>query len=347
MHLVKLRRPTSVALPSIGLALSVLIITGCGSSGGGSISGGAASGPHSGQVAFLKIAPANFTEAMQHGIEKGASVAGASVTSFDAAGDPTKQLGQCKDAISVGKYQGIVIEPVQSVLAVDCVEAAKEASIPVVAIETPVGPNPNDPSIQTEGVVGQVSALPADNGVAVGELTLQACRGIDPCEVAYQTISPAYQTQVEQRKATVELLEEHPEIEVVDEATTGPENASGSRKAAQDALQKDPGIDVIVSDDDASAIGAAEYVKEQDLPIKVIGTGANQIGTAAIKSGVMYGSATLIPHKAGEVAGEMITKAIAGEPIKPDALTWKEISPLGHEKMIVDKNNVNEWTPEW
>src|SRR5206468_1022313 len=105
--------------------------------------------------------------------------------------DPATQTKQCLDAVASGRYNVIVITGVSGPTSIPCVKAAAGAKIPVVAIDLPVGNNPEAIEPDTDGVVAQVVLTPEGNGKGVVEVTKKACAGKDPCKIVAEIAAPS------------------------------------------------------------------------------------------------------------------------------------------------------------
>lgn len=91
-------------------------------------------------IAVLNATPGNYTISEDTAAEATASADDATVTTFDANSNPQSQLTQCKDAITSGRYQAILLESVTSASAVPCVLQATSAGLKVVGLLDPIGP---------------------------------------------------------------------------------------------------------------------------------------------------------------------------------------------------------------
>ncbi|MGW0163017.1 sugar ABC transporter substrate-binding protein [Mycobacterium sp. NPDC003323] len=300
-------------------------------------------------IGFLQLASAAYTNAIRTGVEQAAAAGGYQVTTFDAGSDPQKQVAQCQDAVSSGRLDGLVIEPVDGATLAGCVASAVAAGMQVSVLESAIGPDPSSPEIQVDGIAAQLVLRPSDLALASAEMAAMACQHLNPCDVAYSIADPAAQILVEQKDATVAALAEHSNISVVAEVNGGYDNPAQGRAAVQDAHQAHGGIDVVIGDDDVTMQGINRWVVDEGLQGKVatIGNGATEASVASIRSGAQFGTIVLYPRTAGARATEYLLKAIGGESGAPISETWAEFSPLGPGQLVLTRSNVDAFQPEF
>ena len=78
-----------------------------------SVASGAGASTSNPKIAYLSFAVANSYDAPMLAAAKSVAKAqGASVTVFDAANDPKKQLAQLQTAITSKQYDGIIVQPI-------------------------------------------------------------------------------------------------------------------------------------------------------------------------------------------------------------------------------------------
>ena len=107
---------------------------------------GATAGPTAkkAKVAYLSFAVANTYDApMLAAAKKVARAQKASVTVFDAANDPKKQLSQLQTVIASKQYNGIIVQPIFGPQLIRSIRQAIKAKIKVVNIDQILGLNPS------------------------------------------------------------------------------------------------------------------------------------------------------------------------------------------------------------
>jgi ribose transport system substrate-binding protein len=316
-----------------GIAM-LFAIAACGSSGGSSSSseaepetgeaataaaengsqeaaGGKEEGTGKGaRLAFFAPVPNGFIQAAEEGAEEGAEKAGGKVeTSFAANGNLTLQTNQIQDAVASKKYDGLLIYPLAPQIA-PAVEEAIAAGLKVGIVENSMAPTELLQNYEIPGmVISSVEPL-ADRVKGLDEMTVEACEGKEPCEVAYLMGIQQNPVDVAILKGWEEGLKGHSNIEVV-ATSQGMYEVDPARSAAQDILSAHSGLDVFVTNADIMTEGA-ELAGEAagDSEIQYIGVGASEKGCAAVKEGKWLGTTNSVPHDSGMVAGEAVAEAV-------------------------------------
>ncbi|UGS37303.1 sugar ABC transporter substrate-binding protein [Capillimicrobium parvum] len=339
-------------LLAIGAALAIAAVgVGCGSSDDGGSTGstggvatGAATtggGGKAAKVAYISYSDNDFIQAELGGVKKAAESGGGSATIFNAGFDPQKQIKQCQDAVQSGRYNVIVLAPVDPATGIPCVAAAKAANIPVVNIEGVVGKDPNDIKPQVEGVVGSVLIGPVGNAEAMTEITKQACEGLDPCKVIVEVATPSDYFTNQVPKMVQEKL---PNVDIV-QKLAGMYDPSVIAKAFPDALSAHPDANVFLSASDSQALAVMPALKQAGKlgKVKLIGNGGSRLGAKAVADGTLFGTAGNYPAQMGETAGKMADEAVNGETIDPSSVDALKLdTPL-----YITKESVKDFTPEW
>ncbi len=280
-------------------------------------------------------------QAETDGLKKSIEASGGSVENFAANFDPQKQLQQCTDAITSGRFNVIVLDPADPVGAIPCAKAAKEAGIPVVNLEVVLGPDINAVDPQVEGVVGSVTITAGSNAKGMVDQTVAACEGIDPCKVIVEVSTPSDPFTNEVPKQLKAL---GGNIEIV-QTIVGQYDPATIQKSFADALSAHADANVFLSASDSNALAVLDQVKAAGLEgkLKLLGNGGSRRGAKAVADGTLVSTLGNWPFKMGEKAGEMAVKAANGLPIEPagvDALTLSE-------PFLLTKDTVGQFVAEW
>ncbi|MCF6302657.1 MAG: substrate-binding domain-containing protein, partial [Devosiaceae bacterium] len=138
------------------------------------------------EVAYLSASSANtWLGASVIEMQKVAEANGIKITEFDAQFDPGLQTSQFQDAIASGKYDGIVLVSINGPGAIPDVELAISEGIEIVILNQVVGTDLKTSDPQVDGIAASVMAAPYRSGERFGQLTIQACQDINPCEVVF------------------------------------------------------------------------------------------------------------------------------------------------------------------
>ena len=334
-----MRYPKTRAIAAISAAL---LAAGCGSDDGSSPSGDGAggSGDSALNVAYISYAYTDYVQAEEEGLKEIAEGSGGSVRMFNANFDAQKLLKDCQDAVSSGRYNAIVLAPVDPATGVPCATAAAAADIPVVTTEIVVGDDMDELEPQVDGVVGVVGITPERNAEPMIQLLEEACADLDPCKVIGEVASPS-------DPLTTRVLEEAeklPNVELVQTISAGYDPATVA-KAFPDALSANPDAHVFVSAADSQALAVVPVLESAGKlgQIKLIGNGGSRLGAKAVADGVLFGTAGNWPRQMGVAAGEMLLKAIKGETIEEPAVDALKIA----EPQVLTADTVGEFEAEW
>ena len=350
------RRTVWLALAILGAAFALAAVAACGGgdeegegqTGGGQPAGTAGSeGQEAVKVGvFLASAANTYGQAQLEGAKKAAQELGAEVTSFDGAFDTNKQISQIQDATASGEYQAFVVSANDGNAVVPELENAAAEGIKVACILAPCGPDLTSLEPQTDAVINHSGTSFPNNGKAIAELTVQACEGKDPCEVAY---IPGLLRTAPYEKARLDgfesVIDENPNIKIV-AIQEGQYLADPALKATQNILQANPGLDVIASSGDQMIVGAEEAVNDAGKKGKVVlvGNGASEIGVQAVKEGRWFGTAVYLPFSEGYEATKVAIRAARGEEGLPTSINTDD---LAKPSTVISKDNAGQFKPEW
>ncbi|MGD9734201.1 MAG: sugar ABC transporter substrate-binding protein [Solirubrobacterales bacterium] len=332
-------------------AIAVVALAACGSSGGDSSSSGGGSSSSGGggeeevSLAYFSFATANtLAAAQQEAIERTAGEMNASVKVFDGKGNPETQLNQVETAANTGQYDAFVIFPTDGNALVPAVQQAIANGVKVVSIFSTIGKDPNDLEPQVPGLTSTVATEIDDSGEQIGRMTIEACKGIDPCEVAYMPGVATFFPEVVRQKAFEAAIADEPNVEVV-ATQNGDYAADPAMKATQDILQSKPGLDVIATSGDQMTAGAAEAVKSAGKAgeIALIGDGASRQAVKAIRAGEWFGSYVILPETEGELGAQYAIEAVRGKSV-PSSVRSIDKSPIGP---VATKQTVDGFSGQW
>ena len=317
----------------------------CGSSDGGSSSGGSSGNSKVKKVAFFGFASANsFAQATWAGVQQAAKKYGAEAKFFDPNFDPQKQVSQMQDALTTQQYELFVVQANDGNAVVPAVKQAISQGVTVVGEFTPVGSNYDTIQPQVSKMIF-VGEAPVDNGHKLGELGIQACKGLDPCNVAYLQGFKALPLDNARTAAVMQTLKTSPNVKVVASPEGGYTQGSGL-KAAQDVLSAHPNVNVIIGSSQAIE-GAQQAVKsagklpnspselKQPKTIKLIGNGGGCQAVKAVKAGQWFAAYVIPERSAGEKATELGIQAANGKKV-PSAFNTQQLQdPMGTRSVLI------------
>ena len=317
-------------------AFGAVLVTAVGASS--AAAGRSASGP---RIAYLSFAVANSYDAPMLAAAKAvAKASGASVTVFDAANDPKKQLAELQTAITSKQYDGIIVQPIFGPQLIPTIQSAIKSGLKVVNIDQILGANPGTAAPPVAGLSGNVVFVQTEIGQKQGGLVNAACAALkaNPCKVGYLYSVKVSSLDTAIRKGFDKATAGH-NVKVVAEGETF-YNPANALKAAQTMLQAQPDLNVIVGADQG-ATGAQQALNGKTVTL--IGYGGGGVGLKAVSAGTWFGTVMQRPATEGKLGMTCLIKAIkTGKGCGGiDVLSGL---PNGG---VVTKANASKFTAEW
>ena len=263
------------------------------------------------KIAFFGFWKSNsFTKAVLQGVQTAAATAGAEVVDLTTpAYDAAAQTRAVQDQTVKGDAQMYVLLADDSVSMATAAKEAIAKGITVVAAFTPLGPSFDTLEPQVPGLI-VVGETPVANGKVLAELAIKACGSLNPCNVAYlEGLKALPLDNVRTQTFLSTLAAGDPNAKVVADVEGGYTPDQG-KKAAQDALQRNPNINVMVGSSQA-IIGAQSVVDV--TKVKLIGNGASEEAFAAVNSGQWFALYNMDVVGLGAKAVEMGLAVASGQ----------------------------------
>jgi ribose transport system substrate-binding protein len=315
------------------LALAVLLAVGvaaCGDDddeGGGSGAAGGGEAQEVDKIAFFGFAGANsFAQATLAGIKEQAQKEGVEVQFFDPNFEAAKQVSQIQNAIATGEFQAFIVQANDGNAVVPPIREAIEEGITVVGEFTPVGTRYDTIEPQVDGMTF-VGEPPTENGTALGEMGIEACADKDPCNVAYLEGFKALPLDNARTDAVKAALAKAPNVKLVASVEGGYTQDSGL-KAAQNVLQAQPDVDVMIGSSQAIA-GAEQAIEDEGADVALVGNGGSRQAVAAVKEDRWYATYVIAEKSAGAKAAELAIAAARGEEVPASFDTRELQEPRG------------------
>ncbi|MFZ8758796.1 sugar ABC transporter substrate-binding protein [Microbacterium sp. HMH0099] len=323
-------------------SVAALILTGCSSSAGG---GNAGATDDTITVGFaIPAANQTYWTAYQNGVKDEAEKQGVKVLFADAKDDANAQVDQVSSFLVSG-VDGVVIAPTDTVGPLAAVAAVSDAGLPLITsnrvLDTTYG--------------GAGGALPEVHvgfddvklGELQGELLVDACAEIDPCDVALLMATLGSSPQIQRTEGLKNVVSQHSNITLVDQQ---PDNFDSqlAQNLTATFLQQYPDLDFVLSQYDENAVAAAQVVSENGKAdqVKVIGIGGSKNGVSAIEDGSMLGTVWVSPVRDGVTALQTILALINDDDLSDVSDTnGVPTIPVGAEK--VTKDNASQFPGEW
>jgi ribose transport system substrate-binding protein len=294
-------------------ALAVAVVASCSTLGASAKP--AASQGNVKAVAFFGFAAANsFAQATWAGVKQAAKKYNVTAKFFDPNFNAQTQVSQIQDAVTSGQYQAFVVQANDGNSVIPALQQAVKAHIAVVAEFTPIGSNYASITPPIPGVTF-VGEAPVHNGTELGALGIQACKGMNPCNVAYLEGFKSLPLDNARTAAVKKELATASNVKLVADVEGGYTQAEGL-KAAQDVLQAHPDVNVIIGSSQAIE-GAEQAVKKagDTGKIKLIGNGGSCQAVAGVKSGAWFATYALPETTSGFKATQLAIEAGNGQKV--------------------------------
>ncbi|MBU5484055.1 sugar ABC transporter substrate-binding protein [Clostridium sp. MSJ-11] len=286
------------------------------------------------KIAVLLPGPTGYFVATKEGIDKAAKEHNVEIEYADAQWDASKQMSQVEDYIAK-KVDLIALCSVDAIAAEKAVKAANDAKIPMLAFTNAIG---TDPTGKYDGLVSYVG----QNEVRTGELCAKIAKkmlGEKGGNVVLIEGRPGTNPQRNRREGFLQEIKDTPNIKVVYTQTSNWEKEQ-ALKITEDLIQKKTQFDLIFCQDDNSATGAGQALKEAEMKdkVKVIGLGGSKDGLQAIKDKTIDATTYMSAVEEGALAIETAVKYLKGEKVEPVT----EIM-----QVEVNESNVDTFKGEW
>jgi len=350
-------RPALLAAAGAALALT---LAACGGGGGDAASSSAAPESTSAssdssaapsddvsldaKIAYLSASSANtWLQASKAAMEMVGAENGVELVEFDGQFTPGEQAKQIQDVIASDDYDGIIIAGIDGAALIPDLQSAIAAGLPVVVLNQVIGEQLDTAEPQFEGASASVMVPPLESGKLLGQLTLNACEGVSPCNVVYFYGIKGTPIDTAVKMGFDEVTAANPDVTIVAEAEgqyLGPDVALA---AMQDVLQRTKDINVVTGPDQA-IVGVELALSDAGITgIDLIGFGGSEIAIESVKNGKWFGDLFGAPYTEGELAMQAMIAALS------DGTVTGGINPLADfpNGGLVTAENVADFTPQW
>lgn len=311
----------------MGVVMCAALLAGCGTDGASSSEKSTSDGEY--LVGFANNSDTyNYCAKFRTYLKEATEAKGIGITVTDAGGDTNVQNGQIDDFI----VQNVnVVSAISNDIdgSIPALEAAKDAGLPYISFLTSVA-NGDD----YDGYI-YVGSTNYDAGKAQGEYLCEAFP--DGADVLYFTGGPNDQQYIDRKQGLEDALKENENIKILDEYNV--ENTKDlGMSTAEDCLMSYDNIDVIVCQNDDSALGVVEALKSAGklADIQVLGVDGSDDALQSIKDGEMTMTA-FQDAKAQAEAGADIFEQLKNGTDPAD------IEDVRIPFKIVTKDNVDEY----
>lgn len=258
---------------------------------------------------------AEFFNMIKQSVETYGKEKGYTVVTVDAKGDATTQVNQIQDLIAQ-KIDALIYIPAGATAAAVPVRAARAAKIPVINVDRNVDSDPGDTFIYGQSIA------------ATTELGKWLCE---------QTKGQGKAVMIHGQKGTTPEVDRTKGftaglatcgIKITQDQWTERWAADEGNKIAQDMLQRDPSVNIIIGQADGIALGAAQAVKlaKPANKVWVVGFDGDVGGLKAVQAGGLDATATQQTFTMGRMAVDAVTAILAGKTVPKDQPTDAKVT---------------------
>ena len=285
------------------------------------------------KIAVLLPGPTGYFVATKEGVDAAAAEYGITIEYADAQWEASKQLAQAEDFMVKG-VDLIALCCVDSGSGEKIVKSAQESDIPVLAFTNAIG---TEETGEYAGLVSYVGQNEVNTGAVTGEIAKNLLGGDGGKAILIEGV-PGTTPQINRKKGLEQALEGS-NIEIIYNQTSNWEKEQ-ALKIVEDLIQKKMEFNVVICQDDNSATGAGQALKEAGMKedVKVIGLGGSKDGLQAVKDGVIDGTTYMSAVEEGHLAIETSVKYLNGEKVEP-------VTEI--RQVEVNRDNVDTFKGEW
>ena len=285
------------------------------------------------KIAVLLRGPTGYFVATKEGVDAAAAEYGVTIEYADAQWDASKQLSQAEDFMVKG-VDLIALCCVDSGSGEKIVKSAQESNIPVLAFTNAIG---SEETGEYAGLVSYVGQNEVNTGAVTGEIAKNLLGEAGGKAILIEGV-PGTTPQINRKKGLEQALKGS-NIEIIYNQTSNWEKEQ-ALKIVEDLIQKKMEFNVVICQDDNSATGAGQALKEAGMKeeVKVIGLGGSKDGLQAVKDGVIDGTTYMSAVEEGHLAIETSVKYLNGEKVEP-------VTEI--RQVEVNKDNVDTFKGEW
>ena len=265
-----------------------------------------------------------FAAAIAQGFQQQAARAGVEAIVLDAQGKVQKQANDLDDLLSE-RVDGIVLMPLDSVIAQSWVDRAAAAGIPVVAVGSQVG-DPNTRPLHE--VYPKLAALVTQDEVVAGQeagrLALTLLPRDRAARIAIIEGAPGFPEVLQRAAGFKQALDAaHATYRIV-ASQPGNWTADDADAACQNILAAHPDIDLFFNEADDMAVGCAHAARSAGSAARLIGIGGSRLAMVSLQAGRIDGTVCYQPRQLGALAFDALYGDVTGrKPLHAAFITYR------------------------
>ncbi|MEA2594232.1 MAG: ribose transport system substrate-binding protein [Thermomicrobiales bacterium] len=257
------------------------------------------------KLVFMQVFPDNpFWQTLKEGVEARAAANGVTVDviALPTTSGVSEQVSQMEDAVTQ-KYDGIILGTVDAAGIMPGIQAANNAGIPVIAVDTgPAG--------------GEIISLVQTDNVAAsekgGEFIAEAIG--QKGKVLNLQGDLANQTGQARNDGLHKALDKYPDIQVIDQSAHW--LAAEGLAITENILTSDPDLAAIFAANDPPALAALQALKAAGKEgVVVVGFDGTKDGLQAVKDGELAADVLQFPAVMGTIGVDLLVRHLNGEQV--------------------------------
>ncbi|HEX4267508.1 MAG TPA: sugar ABC transporter substrate-binding protein [Steroidobacteraceae bacterium] len=264
-----------------------------------------------------------FAAAIAQGFQQQAARAGVQAIVLDAQGNVQKQANDLDDLLTE-RVDGIVLMPLDSVIAQSWVDRAAAAGVAVVAVGSQVG-DPNTRPLHR--VYPKLTALVTQDEVVAGEEAGRLAVTLLPrdrvAQIAVIEGAPGFPEVLQRAEGFRQALDSaHARYRIV-ASQPGNWTADDADTACQNILAAHPDVDLFFNEADDMAVGCARAVRSAGSRARLVGIGGSRLAVVSLQAGRIDGTVCYEPRELGALAFDALYGDVTGrKPLHAAFITY-------------------------
>ncbi|MGA8093762.1 MAG: sugar ABC transporter substrate-binding protein [Steroidobacteraceae bacterium] len=265
-----------------------------------------------------------FAAAIAQGFQQEAARAGVEAIVLDAQGKVQKQANDLDDLLSE-RVNGIVLMPLDAVIAQSWVDRAAAAGIAVVAVGSQVG-DPNTRPLHA--VYPKLAALVTQDEVVAGQEAGRLALTLLPrgrvARIAIIEGAPGFAEVLQRAAGFRQALDAaHARYRIV-ASQPGNWTADDADTACQNILAAHPDVDLFFNEADDMAVGCARAARSAGSAARLVGIGGSRLAIVSLEAGRIDGTVCYEPRKLGALAFDALYGDVTGrKPLHAAFITYR------------------------
>ena len=265
-----------------------------------------------------------FAAAIAQGFQEQAARAGVTAIVLDAQGKVQKQANDLDDLLSE-RVDGIVLMPLDAVIAKSWVDRAAAAHIAVVAVGSQVG----DPDTRPlHDVYPELTALVTQDEIVAGREAGRLAVTLLPrdraARIAIIEGAAGFPEVLQRAEGLRQALDAaHAPYRIV-ASQPGNWTADDADTACQNILAAHPDIDLFFSEADDMAVGCAHAARSAGSAARQVGIGGSRLAMVSLEAGRIDGTVCYEPRELGALAFDALYGDVTGrKPLHAAFITYR------------------------